>query len=60
METYSAIRIFAEGWTEILEFNKLLLEEIFEKYPDVLKKLYDFYQCRVQDTVEKVKTNLKK
>jgi CRP/FNR family transcriptional regulator, cyclic AMP receptor protein len=46
--------------TEILEFNKLLLEEIFEKYPDVLKKLYDFYQCRVQDTVEKVKTNLKK
>ena len=46
--------------TEIFEFNKLLLEEIFEKYPDVLKKLYDFYQCRVQDTVEKVKTNLKK
>ena len=46
--------------TEIFEFNKLLLEEIFEKYPDVLKKLHDFYECRVQDTVEKVKTNLKK
>ena len=46
--------------TEALEFNKLLLEEIFEKYPDVLKKLHDFYQCRVQDTVKKVKTNLKK
>jgi tetratricopeptide (TPR) repeat protein len=46
--------------TEIFEFNKLLLEEIFEKYPDVFKKLHDFYECRVQDTVEKVKTNLKK
>lgn len=38
----------------------LSIEEIFEKYPDVFKKLHDFYQCRVQDTVEKAKTNLKK
>ncbi|MDP2753663.1 MAG: cyclic nucleotide-binding domain-containing protein [Nitrospirota bacterium] len=44
---------------EVIEFKKFLLEEIFEKYPDVLKKLDDFYQCRVQDTLEKVKSKIK-
>jgi tetratricopeptide (TPR) repeat protein len=45
---------------EVIEFKKFLLEEIFEKYPDILKKLDDFYQCRVQDTLEKVKSKIKK
>ncbi len=44
---------------EVIEFKKFLLEEIFEKYPDVLKKLDDFYQCRVQDTLKKVKSKIK-
>jgi CRP-like cAMP-binding protein len=44
---------------EVIEFKKFLLEEIFEKYPDILKKLDDFYQCRVQDTLMKVKSKIK-
>ena len=52
--------VIANNDGEAIEFNKLLLEEIFEKYPDVFKKLHDFYHCRVQDTVKKVKSNLKK
>ncbi|OGP65941.1 MAG: hypothetical protein A3K22_01795 [Deltaproteobacteria bacterium RBG_16_42_7] len=44
---------------EVIEFKKFLLEEIFEKYPDILKKLDDFYQCRVQDTLKKVKSKIK-
>lgn len=45
---------------EVIELNRALLEEILEKYPDILEKLYDFYQCRVQDTLQKVKTEIKK
>jgi len=44
---------------EVIEFKKFLLEEIFERYPDILKKLDDFYQCRVQDTLKKVKSKIK-
>lgn len=52
--------VIALDMLEVIEFKKFLLEEIFEKYPDVLKKLDDFYQCRVQDTLEKVKSKIKK
>ncbi|OGW40023.1 MAG: hypothetical protein A2Y97_09760 [Nitrospirae bacterium RBG_13_39_12] len=45
---------------EVVEFNKLILEDIFEKYPDVLEKLHDFYQCRIQDTLRKIKKEIKK
>lgn len=44
----------------VREFNRIMLEEIFEKYPDVLKRLEDFYQSHVQDTLKKVKTSIKK
>jgi CRP-like cAMP-binding protein len=46
--------------SELLEFQKLVLEEIFETYPEALRKLHDFYECRVQDTVAKVKLTIKK
>jgi tetratricopeptide (TPR) repeat protein len=45
---------------KIYEFEKLLVEEIFERYPEAMKKLHDFYQCRVQDTIEKIKVQIKK
>lgn len=51
--------VIALDMLEVIEFKKFLLEEIFEKYPDVLKKLDDFYQCRVQDTLKKVKSKIK-
>lgn len=51
--------VIALDMLEVIEFKKFLLEEIFEKYPDILKKLDDFYQCRVQDTLEKVKSKIK-
>lgn len=52
--------VFASGSIEILEFNKPLLEEVFERYPEVLNKLHVFYEYRVRDTVEKVKSARKK
>jgi hypothetical protein len=45
---------------EVFELNKFLLDEIFEKHPDILKRLDDFYQCRVQNTLQKVKSQMKK
>jgi tetratricopeptide (TPR) repeat protein len=45
---------------EVMELDKVLLEEIFERYPDILIKMHDFYYSRVQDTLEKVKSKLKK
>jgi tetratricopeptide (TPR) repeat protein len=45
---------------KIYEFEKLLIEEIFDRYPEAMNKLHDFYQCRVQDTIEKIKVEIKK
>lgn len=45
---------------EVTEFKKFLLEEIFERYPSTLEKLYNFYHCRVEDTLQKVKKEFKK
>ncbi len=45
---------------EVREFSKLLLEEIFERYPSTLEKLQDFYQCRIEDTLRTVKDKMKK
>lgn len=45
---------------ELIEFDRLILDEMFEKYPDILKKLQDFYQSHVQDTLRKVKSRIKK
>jgi tetratricopeptide (TPR) repeat protein len=45
---------------EVIEFKKLLLEEIFERYPSTLEKLHDFYHCRIEDTLRTVKNKMKK
>jgi tetratricopeptide (TPR) repeat protein len=45
---------------EAIEIDKFLLQEIIETYPETIKQMHDFYQCRVQDTVVKVKSKLKK
>lgn len=52
--------VIATEKLEVTEFNRLLLEDIFERYPDILKKLEDFYHSHVQDTLEKVKSRIKK
>jgi tetratricopeptide (TPR) repeat protein len=44
---------------EVREIDKFLLQEIIEAYPETVRKIYDFYQCRVQDTVQKVKSRIK-
>lgn len=44
---------------EAREIDKFLLQEIIEAYPETVRKIYDFYQCRVQDTVQKVKSRIK-
>lgn len=44
----------------VREFSKLLLEEIFERYPSTLEILQDFYQCRIEDTLRTVKDKMKK
>ncbi len=45
---------------EVIEFKKFLLEEMFERYPSTLEKLHDFYHCRVEDTLRRVKDEMKK
>jgi len=45
---------------EVIEFTKFLLEEIFARYPSTLAKLHDFYHCRIEDTLQKVKDEIKK
>ena len=45
---------------EVREFTKLLLEEIFERYPSTLEKLQDFYHCRIEDTLRTVKDEMNK
>lgn len=44
---------------EAREINKFLLQEIIEAYPETVSKIHDFYQCRVQDTMQKVKTRIR-
>lgn len=44
----------------VFEFNEILLDEIFTKYPHVLEKIHVFYESRVQDTIAKVKSQIKK
>ena len=44
---------------EVREIDKFLLQEIIEAYPETVRKIHDFYQCRVQDTVQKVKSRIK-
>ncbi|MDQ7787711.1 MAG: cyclic nucleotide-binding domain-containing protein [Thermodesulfovibrionales bacterium] len=43
---------------EVREIDKFLLQEIIESYPETVRKIHDFYQCRVQDTMQKVKSRI--
>lgn len=52
--------VIATEKTEVIELNRLILEEIFEKHPDLLKKTEDFYESHVQDTLSKVQSSMKK
>jgi cAMP-dependent protein kinase regulator len=44
----------------VIELNRVVLEGILKKYPDVLKMMNDFYHSHSQDTIEKVKAKLEK
>jgi tetratricopeptide (TPR) repeat protein len=44
----------------VFEFKKFLLEEIFEKNPEALRRLHDFYECRIEDTLKKITSATKK
>lgn len=52
--------VIATEKTEVIEFNRLILEEIFEKHPNLLKKTEDFYESHIQDTISKVQTSMTK
>ncbi|MDP1759324.1 MAG: cyclic nucleotide-binding domain-containing protein, partial [Thermodesulfovibrionales bacterium] len=52
--------VIADGELRVMEFNRLIIEEILEKYPEILKKLEDFYQSHLEDTLSKVRTRIKK
>jgi len=51
--------VIARDTVEVTEFNISILEEILGRYPEVLKKLHDFYQCHLQDTLAKVRSEMK-
>jgi tetratricopeptide (TPR) repeat protein len=52
--------VIADGELRVMEFNRLIIEEILEKYPEILKKLEDFYQSHLEDTISKVRAKIKK
>jgi tetratricopeptide (TPR) repeat protein len=52
--------VIAVDTLTVFEFNEILLDEIFMKYPQVLEKIHVFYESRVQDTIAKVKSQIKK
>jgi len=41
----------------VYEINKLLLEELIEKRPEILSQMNEIYVERVKDTIRKVKSN---
>lgn len=49
--------VIADGALEVLEVDRLLLQEAIEGDPVVMQKLMGFYHSRVSDTIRKVKEN---
>ncbi len=47
--------VIASGRLAVLEVDRLLLEDIIEKHPELLERLQDFFQTRVKATIKKVK-----
>lgn len=48
--------VIAEGPLEVYELSRLELEKIIDNNPSLLQKIEDFYECRIQDTIRKVKS----
>jgi tetratricopeptide (TPR) repeat protein len=48
--------VIAEGPLEVYELSRVELEKIIDNNPSLLQKIEDFYECRVQDTIKKVKS----
>ena len=48
--------VIADGPLEVYELSRLELEKIIDNNPSLLQKIEDFYECRVQDTIKKVKS----
>jgi tetratricopeptide (TPR) repeat protein len=48
--------VTAKGELEVYEINRLLLEELIEKRPEILSELNEIYIKRVRDTVRKVRS----
>jgi CRP-like cAMP-binding protein len=48
--------VIAEGPLEVYELTRLELEKIIDANPSLFQKIHDFYECRVQDTIKKVKS----
>ena len=48
--------VIAEGPLEVYELSRPELEKIIGNNPSLLQKIEDFYECRVQDTIKKVKS----
>jgi len=47
--------VIAEGPLEVYEISRFEIESIIEKNPSLLQKIEGFYECRVQDTIKKIK-----
>ncbi len=49
--------VVAKGDLEVYELNRLLLEELIEKRPEIQSQMNEIYVKRVRDTIRKVKAN---
>lgn len=48
--------VVAKGDLEVYEINRLLLDELIEKRPEILSQMNEIYVKRVKDTIRKVKS----
>jgi tetratricopeptide (TPR) repeat protein len=47
--------VIADNDVEVYEINKILLDEIIEKRPEIMSQVNEIYTARVKDTIEKAK-----
>lgn len=48
--------VISKGGLEVYEINRLLLEELVERRPEILSQINEIYIKRVKDTIRKVKS----
>ena len=51
--------VVAAGPLKVLEINRLDIERIIERNPEVLSRLEDFYERRAKDTIMKIRARPK-